>query len=207
MGGRRGAGRGDDPGAGGVQPLPVHRLPGHRRRGGERGPVAARGRAVSVVGARLPRKEDPRLLRGVGRFGGDQDRPGQLWARVVRSPVAHGRLRSVATAEAAGTAGVARVVTAADLPPGLRIPVRLPVQGVCLDEFLQPVLAGDVVRYVGEPVAVVLAEDAYAAEDAAELVAIDVEEAPAVVDAQAALAPEAPRLYPSGNLAADFTLG
>jgi carbon-monoxide dehydrogenase large subunit/6-hydroxypseudooxynicotine dehydrogenase subunit gamma len=155
----------------------------------------------------MARKEDPRLLRGLGRFGADFARPGQLWARVVRSPVAHGRLRSVDTARAARADGVVTVVTAASLPPGLAIPVRLQVQDADLSAYLQPVLAADTVRYVGEPVAVVVATDPYAAEDAAELVDTDIGEAPAVLDAAAAAAPGAPALFPGGNVAADFTLG
>ena len=160
-----------------------------------------------MIGASIPRKEDPRLLRGLGRFGADFARPGQLWARVVRSPVAHGRLRTVETAGAAGQDGVITVVTAASLPPGLAIPVRLQVQDADLSGYLQPVLAAGTVRYVGEPVAVVVAADPYAAEDAAELVDLDIDEAPAVLDAGAAAAPDAPRLFPGGNVAADFTLG
>ena len=160
-----------------------------------------------TIGTSVPRKEDPRLLRGLGRFGADFARPGQLWARVVRSPVAHGRLRSVGTAAAAGQDGVVSVVTAASLPPGLVIPVRLQVQDADLSGYLQPVLAAGTVRYVGEPVAVVAATDPYAAEDAAELVDLDIDEAPAVLDAGAAAAPGAPRLFPGGNVAADFTLG
>jgi carbon-monoxide dehydrogenase large subunit len=159
------------------------------------------------IGASIARKEDPRLLRGLGRFGADFARPGQLWARVVRSPVARGRLRSVDTARAAGAEGVVTVVTAASLPPGLAIPVRLQVAGADLRAYLQPVLAADTVRYVGEPVAVVVARDPYAAEDAAELVDTDIDEAPAVLDAAAAAAPDAPALFPGGNVAADFTLG
>jgi aerobic carbon-monoxide dehydrogenase large subunit len=161
---------------------------------------------VSAIGARLARKEDPRLLRGLGRFGDDLCARGQLWARVVRSPVAHGRVLSVDTSRA-GQAGAVAAVTAADLPKGLAIPVRLAVQGIDLSAFLQPVLAADVVRYVGEPLAVVLAGDPYAAEDAAELVDIEIEEAPAVLDAAAAVRPGSPRLFPAGNLAADFSLG
>lgn len=162
---------------------------------------------MTSVGSRVLRKEDPALLRGLGRFGDDQNRAGQLWARVVRSPVAHGRLRSVDTAAASAAPGVVRVVTASDLPTDLVIPVRLSVQGLDLSPFLQPVLAAEAVRYVGEPVAVVLAEDAYSAEDAAELVVVDVEELPAVLDADAALAPGAPPLHAAGNCAADFTVG
>jgi len=162
---------------------------------------------MTAVGARLPRKEDPRLLRGLGRFGDDLSAAGQAWARVVRSPVAHGRLAAVDARRAARAAGVIRVVTAADLPPGLVIPVRLPLKGVDLTGFLQPVLAADRVRYVGEPLAVVVAGDPYAAEDAAELVDIDIDAEPAVLDAAAAARPGSPRLFPAGNVAADFTLG
>jgi aerobic carbon-monoxide dehydrogenase large subunit len=162
---------------------------------------------MTSVGTRVARKEDPRLLRGLGRFGDDISASGQCWARVVRSPVAHGRLRSVDTRCAARAAGVITVVTAADLPPGLAIPVRLPLQGIDLTEFLQPVLAAEVVRYVGEPLAVVLAEDPYAAEDAAELVDIDIDDEPAVLDARRAVADGSPGLFRSGNVAADFTLG
>jgi carbon-monoxide dehydrogenase large subunit len=133
-----------------------------------------------MIGARLPRKEDPRLLTGRGRFGDDVACAGQLWARVVRSPVAHGRLLAIDVAELTGPI---RVITAADLPVLHRIPVRLAVDGPDLDDFLQPVLAADVVRYVGEPVAVVVGEDPYACEDAAERVSIDIDPLPAVTDA------------------------
>ena len=126
---------------------------------------------------------------------------------MVRSPVAHGRLRAVGTSRAAQADDVVTVVTAASLPPGLAIPVRLQVQGADLRPYLQPLLATGTVRYVGEPVAVVVAADPYAAEDAAELVDLDIEEAPAVLDAVAAAAPDAPALFPGGNVAADFTLG
>jgi carbon-monoxide dehydrogenase large subunit/6-hydroxypseudooxynicotine dehydrogenase subunit gamma len=160
-----------------------------------------------TIGTSIPRKEDPRLLRGLGRFGADFARPGQLWARVVRSPVAHGRLRGVDTTQALQADGVVTVVTAASLPPGLAIPVRLQVAGADLRAYLQPVLAAGTVRYVGEPVAVVIAQDPYAAEDAAELVDTDIEEAPAVLDAAAAAAPGAPALFPGGNVAADFSVG
>jgi aerobic carbon-monoxide dehydrogenase large subunit len=162
---------------------------------------------VTSVGTRAARKEDPRLLRGLGRFGDDFSASGQCWARVARSPVAYGRLRAVDTRHAVRANGVVAVVTAADLPPGLVIPVRLPLQGIDLSAFLQPVLASDVVRYVGEPLAVVVAEDPYAAEDAAELLEIEIDEQPAVLDADAAAAPGAPQLFPAGNVAADFSLG
>jgi aerobic carbon-monoxide dehydrogenase large subunit len=162
---------------------------------------------MTVVGTRMPRKEDPRLLRGRGRFGDDFSAPGQLWARVVRSPIAHGRVRRVDLTRARQAEGVAAAVAAADLPAGLAIPVRLAVQDIDLSGYLQPVLAADVVRYVGEPLAVVAADDPYAAEDAAELVEVDIDEEPVVLDAAAAARAGSPYLFPDGNVAADFTLG
>ena len=138
---------------------------------------------MTSIGTRLPRQEDPRLLRGRGRFGDDMSAPGQLWARVVRSPSAHGLLRELDVSEARKAPGIAAVVTAENLPPNLVIPVRLAIAGTELSRFLQPVLASDTVRYVGEPVAVVLGDDPYACEDAAELVEIDITDQPAVLDA------------------------
>src|SRR5580692_1621596 len=138
---------------------------------------------MSVIGARLPRKEDPRLLRGRGRFGDDFSAPGQLWARIVRSPSAHGLVRELDVTQAAKAPGITTVITSGDIPPGLVIPVRLTIPGTDLGDYLQPVLAGDTVRYVGEPLAVVVGDDPYACEDAAELVEIDVAERPAVLDA------------------------
>jgi aerobic carbon-monoxide dehydrogenase large subunit len=152
---------------------------------------------VSSIGARLPRKEDPRLLRGRGRFGDDISVPGQLWARVVRSPSAHGQVNDLDITQAAKAPGVTAVATAADLPPGLVIPVRLAVPGPDLSGYLQPVLAGTSVRYVGEPLAVVVGDDPYACEDAAELVGIDITERPAVLDA----------LTPDSPVAAELTRG
>ncbi len=161
---------------------------------------------MSVIGTSLPRTEDPRLLRGRGRFADDISLPGQLWARVVRSPVAHGRLLSVDTSRAVRH-GAALVVTAADLTGRPVIPVRLPVPGLDLVPYLQPVLAADIVRYVGEPVAVVVAEDPYAAEDAADLVDVEVDELAPALDPAAAATRDAPQLFATGNVAADFSLG
>ena len=149
---------------------------------------------MSSVGARLPRKEDPRLLRGRGRFGDDVSVPGQVWARVVRSPSAHGQVNDLDVARAAKAPGITAVVTAADLPAGLVIPVRLAVPGPDLSGYLQPVLAGNTVRYVGEPLAVVVGDDPYACEDAAELVEIDIAERPAVLDARTPDSPVAAEL-------------
>jgi CO/xanthine dehydrogenase Mo-binding subunit len=153
---------------------------------------------VSSIGVRLPRKEDPRLLRGRGRFGDDVSVPGQLWARVVRSPSAHGQVNDLDVTLAAKAPGITAVVTAADVPAGLVIPVRLAVPGPepqDLSGYLQPVLAGNTVRYVGEPLAVVVGDDPYACEDAAELVEIDIAERPAVLDARTPVSPVAAELF------------
>jgi aerobic carbon-monoxide dehydrogenase large subunit len=161
---------------------------------------------VSSIGTRLPRKEDPRLLRGRGRFGDDISVPGQLWARIVRSPSAHGQVNDLDITQAAKAPGITAVVTAADLPPGLVIPVRLAVPGPDLSGYLQPVLAGTTVRYVGEPLAVVVGDDPYACEDAAELVEIDIAERPAVLDARTPDSPVAAELTRGyGDVDAAFT--
>jgi carbon-monoxide dehydrogenase large subunit len=151
---------------------------------------------MTAIGARLPRQEDPRLLRGRGRFGDDISAPGQLWTRIVRSGSAHGHIRELDVTQAAKAPGVTGIITAGDLPPGLVIPVRLAVGSADLSAYLQPVLAADVVRYVGEPLAVVIGDDPYACEDAAELVEIDIKDLPAVTDANT-----------EGTTAAELTLG
>ncbi|HEY3682512.1 MAG TPA: xanthine dehydrogenase family protein molybdopterin-binding subunit [Streptosporangiaceae bacterium] len=132
----------------------------------------------------MPRHEDARLLRGRGRFADDVNRTGQAYVRIVRSPVAHARIDGVDTAEAAAMPGVVAVVTGADVADVPPIPVRLPNPDHPLDAHLQPVLAYGEVRYVGEPIAAVVAEDPYLAEDAAELVELDLTELDAVLDAE-----------------------
>ena len=124
----------------------------------------------------------------------------------MRSPVAHARIASISLDEVRAAPGVVEVVTAADLPD-VRIPMRLyPLEG--MDRFLQPPLGRDKVRYVGEPVAVVLADSRYSAEDAAELVAVDYEPLDPVLAGDAALVDGAPILHdePGSNLAAAFTI-
>ncbi len=137
---------------------------------------------MGFVGSSVARLEDPRLLRGAGRFVDDIDLPGQLWMRVVRSNCAHGRVAGIDTSAAASMAGVRLVLTGADVAHIEPIPLRLPFEGLGLERALQPVLARKRVRYVGEPVALVLAEDPYLAEDAAEAVIADIEPLDAVLD-------------------------
>src|ERR1700690_4226746 len=129
---------------------------------------------AKFVGRSVPRLEDRPLLTGQGRFAADISFPGQWHMRVVRSPVAHGKIRSVDAAAALRLPGVHAVWTHRDVAQIPPIPFRL--TGLkTLEPYQQPVLAKDVVRYVGEPVAVVFADDAYTAEDAADLVDLDIE--------------------------------
>ncbi len=135
------------------------------------------------IGRSVPRLEDPPLLTGQGRFVADLAFPDQLHMRVVRSAHAHARIVAIDTEAALKAPGVAAVWTGrdlADLPPiGLREGLGAPANEVArLTPYLQPVLARERVRYVGEPVAVVFAEDPYLAEDAADLVDVMVEELP-----------------------------
>ena len=127
------------------------------------------------VGRSVPRLEDRPLLLGQGRFAADISFPGQWCMRVVRSPIAHGKLKSIDAAVALKLPGVHAVWTHADVAHIPPIPFRLTrIEG--LTPYQQPVLAKGVVRYVGEPVAVVFAADQYIAEDAADLVELEIEQ-------------------------------
>jgi aerobic carbon-monoxide dehydrogenase large subunit len=152
---------------------------------------------VSAIGAELLRREDLPLLTGSSCFVADVERAGQLYARVVRSQVAHGLLRGVDAEAAREHSAVVAVFTAADLPD-IRIPIRLPfAETPEANRALQPPLAVDRVRYVGEPIALVVATDPYAVEDAAELVFADVDELDPAVDLTEAAEAGAPILHPA----------
>jgi aerobic carbon-monoxide dehydrogenase large subunit len=159
--------------------------------------------AQSWIGRSLPRREDDHLLRGAGRFVADLDRPGQLCAHFVRSPVAHARLLGIDATAALALPGVAGVFTALDLPAGTLPPFLWDTPPEKLVAALHPqlrpchppLLAADRVRFAGQAVGVVLAVDRYLAEDAAELVEVDYDPLPAVTDPEAALAPEAPLVH------------
>ncbi len=140
-----------------------------------------------MIGASPRRKEDAPLLVGTGRFLDDLRRPGLVHLGVVRSLHAHARLVKVATAGALGAPGVLAAFAAADLPEVDR-PIPSPYgRERHTRPFVQPVLAREIVRYGGEPVAVVVADDPYRLADALELVAVEYEPLPAVVDPAAAL--------------------
>ena len=149
----------------------------------------------TYVGQPLPRVEDLRLLIGAGAYAADIDREGQLHARIVRSDVPFGRLKGINAEAALARDGVISVITAADIPER-RIPIRI-MPAPAGEAALQTALATDMVRYVGDPVAVVVAEDPYLAEDAADQVELDIEPLEPVVDPFDALADDAPILHPN----------
>jgi carbon-monoxide dehydrogenase large subunit len=135
-------------------------------------------------GAPVQRLEDERLLRGLGRYTDDLD-GGALHACFVRSPYAHARITGIDVAAARRASGVAAVYTAADLPFGhLDLPLLIPHPALTHGRT-QRCLASEIVRYAGEAVAFVVAEDRYLAEDAAELVEVAYEPLPAVVTPEA----------------------
>jgi carbon-monoxide dehydrogenase large subunit len=158
-------------------------------------------------GRSVPRKEDPALLTGRGRFTDDLQPEGILHACVLRSSHAHARIRGVDTRNARALAGVHAVYTFADLPEVLR-QKNLPLMSanpLIRQPLSQPVMAKDEVRYVGESIAVVVAESRRVAEDAAALIAVDYEPLPAVNDAREALRPGADTVHAGApsNLVAD----
>ncbi len=158
----------------------------------------------SLVGSAIERIEDLRFLRGRGEYVDDVSPAGLLHAVIVRSPIAHGRIRGIDRTSAMARPGVHAVITAADIGDVPRIPLRQE-QLETFKPFEQPVIATGRVRYVGEPVAVVIADTAAIAEDAAEAVALDIEELP-VVAGYGAADSGATALFDTGtNLAGTLT--
>jgi aerobic carbon-monoxide dehydrogenase large subunit len=144
----------------------------------------------SWVGASVPRREDPRLLAGRGRFVDDITLPGLLHAQFVRAGVAHARITGIDLTEVRATPGVVAAFTADDLDLGDITAVldRPPHEFV---PTAMPVLARDKVRYVGEPIAIVVARDPYAVEDGVEAAIVEYAELAPVMSDTAALAPDA----------------
>nr|WP_123691482.1 xanthine dehydrogenase family protein molybdopterin-binding subunit [Stella humosa] len=152
-------------------------------------------------GQPVRRKEDRRFLTGRGRYTDDINLAGQAYGHVLRSPHAHARITRLDTEAAAAAPGVLAVLTHADLVadgiPSLPCHVDVPGRGgEKMFAPLRPVLADGTVRFVGDLVAFVVAESAQAARDASELIEVDYDPLPAVVDAVAAMEPGAPLLWP-----------
>ena len=166
-----------------------------------------------AIGQPVSRKEDPVLLRGEGRYSDDLALPGQAYGVIVRSRYAHGELLGIDAVEALAMPGVLAVITAADLVAAGIGPMQATGgkhrDGSDMPKPHQTPLARDRVRYVGDPVALVVAETREAAKDAAEAVMLDISPLPAVTDAREAASPDAPQLYDDapGNLVLDFHYG
>jgi aerobic carbon-monoxide dehydrogenase large subunit len=157
------------------------------------------------IGSPVERIEDLRFLRGRGEFVGDLRREGMLHAAILRSPIAHGLIRSIDATAAGALSGVRAVITAAEIGTVPHIPLRLlALPGT--EQFLQPVIAADRVRYVGEPIAVVLADSAALAEDGVGAIALEIEELPVVADRRVSGKNDILLFAASGtNLAMTFT--
>jgi carbon-monoxide dehydrogenase large subunit len=153
--------------------------------------------AERYTGASIKRSEDPRILTGRGRYVDDVKLPGMLHAAFVRSPVAHARVLSVDVSAARELPGVAAVYTGAEIEsitvPGPDLMSSMMGGGGPVPEFT--LLATDKVRLVGDPVALVVADSRYVAEDACELVEVDYDELPPIAHADAALDPTSPPIF------------
>ncbi|MPZ69226.1 MAG: molybdopterin-dependent oxidoreductase [Actinobacteria bacterium] len=183
----------------------------------EEGRIAAdHGSDPKWFGRSVLRQEDHSLLTGQGRYIADISVPGQLHAAFVRSPVAHARILSIDTSAAESMEGVVAVFTAEDVPRVAIPPFLFDAPVPVIMERIKPeikdcdqyILAGDKVRYVGEAVAMVIAESPYLAEDATELVFVDYDELPPVASIEGALAPGAAVVHEDwgDNIAARFTV-
>jgi carbon-monoxide dehydrogenase large subunit len=166
---------------------------------------------TKLVGTRVKRKEDPALLRGQGQYVDDIHLPGTLHAAFVRSPYAHARVLGIDTSRALEAPGVHAVYTFADIAQRFqtqRLPLQVPNPAI-KQALTQPLLATEEVRFVGEAVAVVIADSRYAAEDGVDLVAVEYESLPAASDCREALRQDAPTVHAGApdNLAATFTVG
>ena len=154
---------------------------------------------------RIKRKEDLRLLRGLGKYVGDIHRAGMAHAVILRSTHAHARIVGIDASKAVKMEGVIGVLTAADMPGLKTIPMRTGrIPG--LERSQQTPIATTKVRYVGDPVAVVVAESRYLAEDALELIDFEYEALGAITDARESMQPGAPQLHDAvpNNIAANF---
>ena len=164
------------------------------------------------VGQPVPRSEDSTLVRGAGYYADDVSRPGQVYAVIVRSVVAHGNIRGIDTAAAKAMPGVIAVYTAADLTDYGPLKSTLPLKnrdGSPIRYTPRPALSGDKVRYVGDAVACVIAETVAQAKDAAEAVVLDLEPLPAVLTPADAVKHGAPLLFDAvpNNIALDYHYG
>ena len=164
------------------------------------------------IGQPVRRTEDPVLVQGQGKYTDDLNLPGQAHALFVRSRNAHGIIKRIDTSAAQGMPGVLAVYTGKELAAYGTLKCVVPFKnrdGSEMKKPARPSLPTDKVRFVGDPVAVVIAETLAQAKDAAEAVELDIETLPAVTKASAAAAADAPQLYDDvpGNVALDYLYG
>ena len=150
---------------------------------------------TTYTGQSIKRFEDHRLLTGQSSYVDDMTRPGMLHALIIRSPHGHARIRSIDASAALALTGVTAVITAQDIADIAVLPTRESADADELNPPRHPALAVDKACYAGQPVAIVLAENIYTAEDAVELVAIDYEILPAVIDPREATSEGAPVIH------------
>ena len=149
-----------------------------------------------IFGSGIRRLEDPRLITGSAAYTDDLTLPGMVHAAVLRSPHAHARIKKVDTSKAKAAKGVLVVFTGADTEGALKsMPCAWLIPNSALKTVPYPALAKDVVRYVGNAVAIVVAEDRYQAQDALDLIEVQYEPLPVVIDPQQATKPGAPQLH------------
>lgn len=170
--------------------------------------------AQTGIGASVPRVEDRRFITGRGNYTDDMQRPWQVYAHIVRSSIAHGDIRRIDTTAAAAAPGVVGVYTGKDLltdkvgnlPCGWLVKN---IDGKPMFAPPHPVIAIERVRYVGDPVAVILAETPMQAKEAAELVEIDIADLPVVADIAHAMRPDAPQIWEGapGNVIFHWEIG
>ena len=164
---------------------------------------------AKVFGSSIKRVEDPSLIAGKGKYTDDLSLPNMAYAAIVRSPHAHARIRSIDSSKAKALDGVA-VFTGEDIKKS-GTPALLPVAWLHPDLKTppHPALATEVVRYVGDGVAVVVAENRYTARDAVDLVEVDYEPLPAVIDPAKAVEEGAPKIHEEApnNIAFDWEIG
>lgn len=151
---------------------------------------------AASIGTPIKRREDPRLITGQATYVDDVKLYGMLHMVILRSPYGHANIRSINTEAARKHPGVKAVYTAADLNPTMgTVAVAVPLGEIANGMGLHGALAEGKVRFYGDPVAVVIAEDRYVARDARDLIEVDYEPLPAVVDVEKAMQPGAPLLY------------
>jgi aerobic carbon-monoxide dehydrogenase large subunit len=172
----------------------------------------ANSRSAYAIGQPVPRKEDGKLLRGQGRYTDDVNLPNQAYAYILRSSVAHGRIKSINTDAASRMKGVIGIYTGRDVAQYGTLQSALPFKskdGTDLKKPPRPALPSDKVRFVGDPIACVVAQTLAQAKDAAEVIEVDIEPLAVVTTPEQAVAKGAPALFDDvpGNICLDFHYG